>query len=109
MLYGILADFVHSIRVDTRSPTPQLFQAVLKPGHRHRILEPKPPVCHRLGPLAALGFIEPAVAFDDDLLDLAKEAGFPRADRGEVLPRDPFEQEIEAGVRIGRLAPARPW
>jgi hypothetical protein len=49
------------------------------------------------------------VAFDDDLLDLAKNARFPGADRGEVLPRDPFEQEIEAGVRIGRLAPARPW
>src|ERR1700704_658219 len=68
---GILADFVHSIGVDLRSPPPQPFQAVLKSGHRHRILESQPPVRDRFGPLAPLACIELPVTFDDDLLDLA--------------------------------------
>jgi hypothetical protein len=97
---GILADFVHSIGVDLRSPPPQPFQAVLKSGHRHRILESQPPVYDRLGPLAALGLIEPPVASDDDLLDLAQKAGLPGADGGEVLLRKPLEQPVEAGARI---------
>jgi hypothetical protein len=69
---GILADFVHSIGVDFRSPPPELAHTVLKPGHRHRVLEPKPPVRLRLGPVPALPLVEPAMAFDDNLLDLAK-------------------------------------
>src|SRR5258708_6235224 len=65
VFHGILADFVHSFRVDFRSPPPELFQAVLKSGHRHRVLEAKPPVSLGPGPVPALPLVEPAVAFDD--------------------------------------------
>jgi hypothetical protein len=101
VFYGILADFVHSIGVDVRTPPPELFQAVLKPGHRHRVLETKPPVCHRLGPVPALHLVEPAVAFDDYLFDLANQAGLPLADRGKVLLGHPLEQAIEVGASDG--------
>src|SRR5487761_851829 len=77
--YGILADFVHSIGVDPRSAPAKLPQAVLKPGHRHRILEAQPPVRDWLGPVAALAVIKTVVAFDHDLFDLAQNAGFSRA------------------------------
>src|SRR5487761_27003 len=76
---GILADFIHSIGVDLRSPHSEFFQAVPKPRHGHRILKAKPPVRHRLRPRAPLAFVEPAMGFDHDLLRLAQKAGFPRA------------------------------
>jgi hypothetical protein len=101
VFHGILADFVHSIGVDIRSPPPELAHAVLEPCHRHRILEAKPPVRHSLGPVPALRLVQPAVAFNDYLFDLAKKAGLPLADRGEVLLGHPLEQAIEAGAGNG--------
>jgi len=101
VFHGILADFVHSIGVDLRSPPPELFQAVPEPGHRHRVLESKPSVRDGLGPAPALPLIEVAVARDDYLFDLANQAGLPLADRGEVLPGHPLEHAIEAGAADG--------
>src|ERR1700692_2794226 len=76
---GILADFVHSTGVDLRSPLSELFQAILKPRHRARILKSEPPVRPRLRPREALALVEPAMAFDHDLFHLAQKAGFPGA------------------------------
>jgi hypothetical protein len=94
-LRGFHAGFVHSVRVELNTSPPQPSGAVYEACNGHRILVAKPPVCDGSRPLLPGRQIEPAVAFDDDLLDLAEQAGFHQL--REVLAGHPGEKTLQAG------------
>src|SRR5450759_901029 len=93
LLRGFRAGFLHSIGVEVNTPPPKPLDAVRKAGDGRRVLVAKPAVRDRPRPRQALGFVEGAVAFDDDLLDLAQQAGLDEI--LEVLAGHPGQEALQ--------------
>src|ERR1700694_3292792 len=91
---GILANFVHSIGVECRSPPPEPFHAVQEPGQRHWVLKSEPVVCDGLGPHLTLLLVQAAMALDHYLLDRAWEARLAGSDSSEILHGHPSKQAL---------------
>src|SRR5450756_1270017 len=93
LLRGFRAGFLHSIGVEVNTPPAQPLDAVRKAGDGRRVLVAKPAVGDRARPSQALGFVEGVVAFDDDLLDLAQQAGLDEI--VEVLAGHPGQEALQ--------------
>ena len=93
LLRRLYASFLHSVGVEFRTPPPEPPGAFRQALHGRRIFVPQPPVGSGPRPLAALLLVQPPVAFDDDLLDLAKQ---PAVDQKfKVLAVHPGQQALE--------------
>src|SRR6266581_7762708 len=97
---GFRAGFVHSVGVERSTLPSERFHTLGQALHGHRILVVEPPVRDGTRPSFSLPFEVPAVAVEDDRLDLLEQA---RIAAGDLRERPRGHPGQEPGQPVGRL------